>query len=183
VAQKIQTIVSTVDDLDESRVATNDLDESRVATKRRVFGVGKRRYAIDLCDENAERFDQQMSYWVKAARRIKDQDREPSSPVPSSHLETIVPVPVKGQPWWMDPPRPLSRATTEKFTSARRRVREWARKNGWPNLGERGAVPHRAYDLWFDEVWSRMENPSWEALEQAEADSRRSSKPRRGEKK
>ncbi|WP_158883946.1 Lsr2 dimerization domain-containing protein [Amycolatopsis anabasis] len=163
-AQRVQTIVSVVD----------DLDNSVPATRTRTFAVGRRRYKIDLSEENAERFDREMRFWTKAAERLPHDDEPwPDSGrhrSTESPLETIVPVPVKGQAWWSDPPRPFSRATQELFADARRRVRRWALVNGWSNLGARGMVPREAYDRWFDEVWSALDEPSWEALDAAEAE-------------
>ncbi|OXM69594.1 Lsr2 dimerization domain-containing protein [Amycolatopsis vastitatis] len=246
-AQKIQTIITIVDDLDGSQEATTS----------RTFDVGTRRFAIDLCDSNADQFDAdfrewttglkkrtfaigrksytrwlrpdeaerfdaafrewttglkertfavgQRSYtrwlppdeaeqfdlavsrWIKAAKRVSGNNDEepPESSAPGrgrEPLETIVPVPVKGQQWELDPPRPISRATTRAFNLARRTVRNWARNNGWPDLGERGRIPREAYERWVDEVWLAMDDPSWERLEQQPVPapaSARSRKPRR----
>ncbi|QWF78663.1 Lsr2 dimerization domain-containing protein [Amycolatopsis sp. CA-230715] len=209
-AQKIQTIISTVDDLDNSQDATGsrafevgarkflidlcdenaarfdrDFLEWTIGLKKRTFALGKKTFTRWLSEEDAELFDRMVSFWTKAARRVRDDDDEPSAQLPvdgrgKGPLETIIPVPVRGQPWWMDPPRPFSRATLEGFAAARRRVREWARGHGWPDLGERGAVPREAYERWFDDVWSAMDSPSWEQLDrEAPAPGRRASKPRR----
>ncbi|WP_410661983.1 histone-like nucleoid-structuring protein Lsr2 [Amycolatopsis sp. lyj-84] len=193
-AQKIETIVSYVD----------DVDSSCEATTARTFEVGARSYVIDLGDENAaridrdfaewttgwrkrtfaygrktytrwlrpdevERFDTVMAFWTKAARRLKeDETSQDGQPVADGRsggpLPVITPVPAQGQQWWMDPPRPLSRETTRRFSEARRAVREWARDNGWDDLGTRGVVPRSAYERWFNEVWSTMADPSWENL-------------------
>ncbi|WP_370943963.1 histone-like nucleoid-structuring protein Lsr2 [Amycolatopsis sp. cg5] len=210
-AQKIQTIISTVDDLDDSQDATttrafdlgsrkftidlcednaerfdSDFAEWTTDLKKRTFAVGKKSYTRWLPAEDAERFDRMVAFWSKAARRVREDADDPAELRPADGrgqgpLETIIPVPVKGQPWWMDPQRPFSRSTGEAFASARRRVREWARRNGWPDLGERGMVPREAYDRWVDEVWSTMDSPSWEQLNQTSPtpDGKRNGKPRR----
>ncbi|MFD6073840.1 Lsr2 dimerization domain-containing protein [Amycolatopsis lurida] len=213
-AQKIETIVSYVD----------DVDASLEATTARTFEVGARSYVIDLGEENAaridadftewmtgwrkrtftynrkqytrwlrpdevERFDAMTSYWTKAARRLKDDetghDGTPSVDGRSGGpLPTITPVPVQGEAWWMDPPRPLSRETTRRFSEARRAVRDWAKHNGWDDLGTRGIVPRAAYERWVNEVWSTMADPSWESLAEHPPSSgaAKATKPRRRSK-
>ncbi|GAA1961634.1 Lsr2 dimerization domain-containing protein [Amycolatopsis minnesotensis] len=208
-AQKIQTIISTVDDLDNSQEATgsrafevgsrkflidlsddnaarfdSDFKEWTTGLKKRTFALGKKTYTRWLSEEDAELFDRMVSFWTKAARRVRDDDDEPAHVLIDGRgkgpLETIIPVPVRGQTWWMDPERPFSRSTGEGFAAARLAVRRWAREHGWPELGERGMVPHEAYDRWFDEVWSAMDSPSWEQLARETPDpGRRASKPRR----
>jgi hypothetical protein len=163
-AEKIEMIRSVVD----------DLDNSLTATRKRTFAVGKRRYEIDLSDENAARFDREFGFWVKAARRLPDAGEEPGADMQrragaASVPDLILPVPVQGQEWWMDPPRPFSRQTGEAFAEARRFVRDFARTHGWPDIGERGMVPRDAYRRWFDEVWSQMDEPSWGELRENQA--------------
>ena len=148
----------------------DDLDNTLPATKRRYFSVGKRRYKLDLTDENAEKFDLAFNEWIRHAKRLTDEVEPTGGATPVGAIE---PTPVKGSRWWTDPPRPASRATGEAFASARRRVRDWARSNGWPDLAERGTVPHDAYDRWYDEVWAAMDTPSWAELDRREAESER----------
>ncbi len=213
-AQKIETIVSYVDDVDASCEATTartfevgarsyeidlgdenaarldrDFSEWTTGWKKRVFTVDRKQYTRWLRPEDIERFDTMVAYWSKFARRVREDEgaRETRPRVDGrsgTPLATIVPVPVQGQPWWMDPPRPMSRETTRLFGEARRLVREWARGNGWPDLGERGVVPRAAYERWFEEVWSILDDPSWETLAEQVLSSgaRRSGKPRRRSK-
>ncbi|WP_103344029.1 Lsr2 dimerization domain-containing protein [Amycolatopsis sp. CA-126428] len=195
-AQRIQTIITIVDDLDGSQEATTS----------RFFDVGSRRFVIDLCDANAEQFDAQfrewtsglrkrtfalgrktytrwlppeeaarfdamVAEWSRAAKRIVEEDVEEHAPDRSDGrgqgpLEAIIPVPAKGQRWWIDPPRPHSRRTGQAFGLARRLVREWARDHGWPELGTRGVVPHEAYERWVEEVWLATDDPSWDRIQQ-----------------
>ena len=208
-AQKIETKVTYVDDLDPSQDATTS----------KTFEIGTRKFSIDLCEANAERFksdfdawtnglvkrtftvgkklytrwlgpddakafDGMVAYWSKAAKRVRDGETT-TRPAPKARLrgtlETILPEPVPGQSWWMDPPRPISTKTAKAFSDARGIVRAWARKNGWPDLGERGIVPHAAYERWFTEVWSAMDAPSWDQLgrEAAGSGGKRARRPRR----
>lgn len=164
------TVVKIIED------KLDDLDNTQAATEQRSFGVGKHRYEIDLCPENAERFDRDFGFWVEAARRVG---------VKKAALETIQPLPEKGRKWWEDPSRPFNRPTGDAFSDARRVVRMWARDNGWPDLRDRGVVPRDAYDAWYDAVWSTLDPPTWDELkrrENAEADAPPASKPppRRG---
>lgn len=42
------------------------------------------------------------------------------------------------------PGRKAAAARIEDTTAGRAKIREWARKNGWPELGDRGRVPAEA---------------------------------------
>jgi hypothetical protein len=162
-AEKIVTIITR----------TDDLDPTRDATKKRRFSVGGRDFEIDLCDENAQRFDHEMDGWVGAARRIRPGEQgQRTGASTRGTLPTITPVPARDTEWWHDPTPPLSTVTRQGFNEARRRVRHFGQEHGWP-LGARGTIPSDVYLKWFDEVWSAMPEPSWDALARLDADDSR----------
>lgn len=166
-AQKTRVEIDVID----------DLDNSLEGTQTRTFAVGGQQYEIDLCDENAARFDTEMKFWTDAGRKFtgkrkrKVAPKQAAQPAPEPAPEPepeataappevateALPTPVKGEEWWRDP----------ALRGARLRIRHWGRTHGWPHLGDRGAVPAEVYDTWFDRVWAKLPEPSWEALEHA----------------
>lgn len=159
----------------------DDLDDSLDAPHTRTFSVGTTQWVIDLCDENVARFDAEMKFWTDAARRVtgrgkrKPAAKQPtqSAPAPAPEpepqpeeaaartevAEETLPIPVKDEEWWRHP----------GLRGARQRIRHWGRTHGWPHLGDRGSVPNEVYDAWYDRVWAKLPDPSWEALDRATA--------------
>ena len=155
-------VVTTLDDLDQA---------TRATTKRR-FGVGRRTFEIDLGDENAARFDREMDFWIKHARKV-EQAQESARGGPRHAVgETVYPVPAKGAKWWSDPPRPFSAQTGEAHRDARRRLREL----GAPG---NGTIPQLIGDRFVDEVWTPSGATSWEDFLriESEAAASRNGKP------
>lgn len=144
----------------------DDLDNTLIAVKTKVFRVGKVDYEIDLCEENAERFDREFGFWINAARRVSGSNGN-GAPKRGT-LPTILPVPVRGEKWWEDPERPFSNETNQAFTGARRRLREYGRANGWPDLSRVGVIPGEIGDAWYDNVWATLDPQTWDELKRLE---------------
>lgn len=49
-------------------------------------------------------------------------------------------------------PRPAKPAAARRSTEQLRMIREWARENGWPNLGDRGRIPAEAEQAFHDQA-------------------------------
>jgi Lsr2 len=108
-----------------ARVTTfvDDLDGSANA-ETVSFGFGGKAYEIDLSKKNRTALEKLLSPYIDAARR-------------PGHATVVR----------------TSRPRAGRKVGSRREelsaVREWARQNGWPNLGERGRIPgevEAAYD-------------------------------------
>lgn len=161
-AQRVRQIIDTID----------DLDPDQLATEKRLFGVGKQQYTLDLTDEHAERFDREFGFWISAANRVGAKRTRRGS------LPLITPAPVRDEEWWHNPPGPISAVTKDLFTNARGYVRRWAKANGWP-LGDRGVVPGEVYPLWFDKVWALLDSPSWDEVARLDAEAEAADSKRR----
>jgi hypothetical protein len=98
----------------------DDLDGASEATQTVLFALDGRDYEIDLNDNHAAKLREDLAPFVGAARK-KAGGR----------------VAAVRRPGKAGPARDLAR------------VREWARKNGWPDLSDRGRIPAEiltAYD-------------------------------------
>lgn len=79
------------------------------------FGLDGVEYEIDLSDDNAERFRATLGEFLEAARRTGGR-RKPALNSVNGHRKSAT-----------DPQASL--------------IRDWARKNGHPDLGDRGRIP------------------------------------------
>lgn len=83
-----------------------------------TFGYQGRSYEIDLSKKNATKMDTDFQRWIDHARPTGSQ-RARRSPTPT----------VKTSPGSGYNPDQL------------RAIRDWARRNGWPNISDKGRVP------------------------------------------
>ena len=90
------------------------------------FGYDGYNYALDLCAPHAENFHntvQTMIGWSSERSRIAARRSRRSAPSSASQPEA-----------------PSSRRSTPERERLRA-IREWARGNGYPDLGDRGRIP------------------------------------------
>lgn len=101
-------------------IMTDDLDGTRADMTVR-FAVEGTQYEIDLSAKNAKKFSDLIGPYVGAARKARrtPPNRRPSGPA------------VRGP-----------------NASRTRAIREWARSNGWPDIGDRGRIPIEVQDAY-----------------------------------
>ena len=90
------------------------------------FGYDGYNYALDLCAPHAENFHntvQTMIGWSSGRSRIASRRSRRAAPSSASHPEAAG----------------SRRSTPER--ERLRAIREWARGNGYPDLGDRGRIP------------------------------------------
>jgi hypothetical protein len=92
----------------------DDVDGSE-ATQTITFGAFGKTYEIDLNDSNASNVLNCLTRWATAGREVVRES--PKSPT-----------------------RTRGAQTTDKPSGSTSEMREWARQNGWPELGDRGRV-------------------------------------------
>lgn len=85
------------------------------------FAVDGFVYEIDTSKKSADAFRKAVARYVGAARKIGK-------------------LPLTG-PYAVQPVGKRTTVTSAEGRDQSRAVREWARKNGWPDLGDRGRIP------------------------------------------
>ena len=90
------------------------------------FGYDGYNYALDLCAPHAENFHntvQTMAGWSSGRSRVASGRSRRAAPSRASQ------------------PEPVSSRRSTPERERLRAIREWARGNGYPNLGDRGRIP------------------------------------------
>jgi uncharacterized membrane protein len=129
-------------------ILTDDLSDTEVPADETVtFGVDGERYEIDLTSDNAKVMRDMLGRYVKAARNVTRQSK-----AGRSHTT-----------------RTTSRSGMDREQT--RRMREWARNNGWPELAERGRVPAEVQEA-FHSNTPRTTSPKAEQPEIPNADAK-----------
>lgn len=123
-------------------VLTDDLtgDDENVGNVE--FALDGVTYEIDLGERNSANLRAVLADYVRAARRVPRQQARNGHAAARNGA---------GQPRPPDPNRPgPARADREQ----NRQMREWGRRNGWPQLGDRGRVPYA-----LEEAYHRRAQP------------------------
>lgn len=92
-------------------ILVDDLDGGE-AEESVSFALDGVSYEIDLSAENAEALREQLAHWIGHARRVGGRSRA----------------------------RGTAKAAKAAKSTDLGDVRAWARKNGWPNISDRGRV-------------------------------------------
>lgn len=100
---------------------TDDLDGTANA-ETVEFSVRGQRYEIDLSSKNQQKFDAALAEWVGHARKVGGAGRP------------------RGSGGGGQKPR-RDKAQVDA-------IRQWARANGWPDLGDRGRIPYAAEEAY-----------------------------------
>lgn len=109
-----RTIEIFVSDLSGEEI---EEDEARTIS----FAYEGRVYSIDLSTSEGEEFDDAIKPYIDAAQKISTPRASRRSSAPA---KTAAP-------------------TAKRDPAQTQAIRSWARENGWPDLGNRGRVPHQ----------------------------------------
>lgn len=101
-------------------VLVDDLDGSE-ADETVAFGLDGTSYEIDLTSANAEKLREALAPYVGHARKVGSGRRGGSG---------------------------RRTSTSRAGTTDLKEIRAWARKNGWPDLGDRGRIPEAVREAW-----------------------------------
>lgn len=102
-------------------VLVDDLDGSE-ADETVSFGLDGTSYEIDLTSDNAAKLREALAPYVGHARKVSSGRRSSGS----------------------------ARRTSSSSGGGAdlKEIRAWARKNGWPDLGDRGRIPEAVREAW-----------------------------------
>ena len=114
-------------------VVRDDLDNTLLADKTIQFSWDGVDFEIDLTHEHLDKFADDMTPWVKAARKIKRSQKRRTPAVPVNTDRVPEPVPPK-QP-----------AKRDDGSATRKQIRAWARENGH-EVSARGVIPQPVVD-------------------------------------
>lgn len=104
-------------------ILTDDFDADVVAEETVDFGLDMIDYEIDLSKENAKELRDTLKQWTKVARVKRDRRKIKTKIVAAGTGKARKATSVAGK--------------REQLSA----MRDWARKNGWPDLADRGRVP------------------------------------------
>lgn len=102
----------------------DDIDGSVDEVQTIAFAVAGKHYEVDLSAENRELFSSALHPFIRAARPLT--------------RATSINLGVK---------RPTNRVRTAEENAE---IREWARKNGYPRISDRGRVPVHVINAYID---------------------------------
>lgn len=90
-------------------------------------------YELDTCVAHASEFDAHISYLIDVARKAK-RGKRAAKPT----------APISGEP------QPVRQRTSEKDGyEQRKKIRAWARKNGWPDQSDIGIIKREVQDAYY----------------------------------
>lgn len=119
----------------------DDFDHETPATETIQFVIDGTAYSMDLCDDNAKRFRDQMQEWTDVATRLGRHKVTPT-PLPRKGRPTTAAV-SSGKEWYKfdydDDPQ--VRQLKKRYRDA---ARAWAVQNGY-SVGARGVLPATVY--------------------------------------
>lgn len=106
----------------------DDIDgESEATYPDTEFALDGVTYAIDLSSPNYDRLCDSLSEFVDKARRVGGRQRRRVNAAVSG------------------------RTSAKMDGEQKKAMRDWARLNGWPNLGDRGRIPNDAVEAYHNQ--------------------------------
>jgi hypothetical protein len=113
---------------------TDDIDPDVEAAGTRTFAVDGRQYEIDLGVKNNARFDSDLDKYIQHARHVG-----------SKHAPKV-----KG----------VNMARSSGYNSEQLvAIREWGRRNGWPNISSKGKVAREVIAAFEDNAGAEVVSP------------------------
>lgn len=88
-------------------------------------------FELDACSAHAVEFGEHMQRLINVARKAKRGKRKPAA------------TPVSGEPQ-------RQRASEKDGYEQRKKIRAWARKNGWPDQSDIGIIKREVQDAYYE---------------------------------